>query len=156
MCRFVGTRHTLSIWSSGPWASYQIRKIAGCACAGNAGNVFPAHRLQGKPVVSDPGMHRGTCGTHVPWCMPGSLTRGVGENVPGIPGACVTRNFTYLARGPLIVAIDNNDSTDWESDVHFITIVLSLKLSKKSFSSSNTLFHSKPCESKYLGIMQLH
>ena len=25
-----------------PWASYQIRKIAGCACAGNAGNVFPA------------------------------------------------------------------------------------------------------------------
>ena len=25
-----------------PWASCQIRKIAGCACAGNAGNVFPA------------------------------------------------------------------------------------------------------------------
>ena len=24
------------------WASYQIRKIAGCAWAGNAGNVFPA------------------------------------------------------------------------------------------------------------------
>ena len=24
------------------WASYQIRKIAGCACAGDAGNVFPA------------------------------------------------------------------------------------------------------------------
>ena len=23
------------------WVSYQIRKIAGCACAGNAGNVFP-------------------------------------------------------------------------------------------------------------------
>ena len=25
-----------------PWACCQIRKIAGCACAGNAGNVFPA------------------------------------------------------------------------------------------------------------------
>ena len=25
------------------WASCQIRKIAGCACAGNAGNVFPCH-----------------------------------------------------------------------------------------------------------------
>ena len=25
-----------------PWASCQIRKIAGCACAGNAENVFPA------------------------------------------------------------------------------------------------------------------
>ena len=25
---------------------------------------------------SDPDMHHGTCVTHVPWCMPGSLTRG--------------------------------------------------------------------------------
>ena len=32
--------------------------------------------------------------------MSGSLTRGGGENVPGIPGACATRNFTYLVRGP--------------------------------------------------------
>ena len=30
------------------WASYQIRKIAGCACAGNAGNVFPRRRFQRK------------------------------------------------------------------------------------------------------------
>ena len=51
------------------WASYQIRKIASCACAGNAGNDFP-------------------CVTHVPWCMSGPLTRGGGENVRGIPGAC--------------------------------------------------------------------
>ena len=48
----------LVIWKVRPWASYQIRKIAGCTCAGNAGNV------------------------------------------PGIPGACATHNFTYLARGP--------------------------------------------------------
>ena len=27
---------------SSPWTSYQIRKIAGCACAGNSVNVFPA------------------------------------------------------------------------------------------------------------------
>ena len=71
-----------------PWASYQIRKIAGCACAGNAGNVFPCRRFQGNPLVSDPGMHHGTCVTHVPWCMSGSLTWGDGENVPGIHGAC--------------------------------------------------------------------
>ena len=70
------------------WASYQIRKIAGCACAGNAGNVFPRRRFQRKPLVSDPGMYHGTCVTHVPWCMSGSLTCGDGENVPGIPGAC--------------------------------------------------------------------
>ena len=33
---------------------------------------FPHHRLQRKPPVSDPGMHHGTCVTHVPWCMSGS------------------------------------------------------------------------------------
>ena len=70
------------------WASCQIRKIAGCACAGNAGNVFPSGRLQRKLLVSDLDMHHGTCVTHVPWCMSGSLTYGGEENVPGIPGAC--------------------------------------------------------------------
>ena len=53
---------------------------------------FPRHRLQWKPLVNDPGMHHGTCITHVPWCMSGSLTRGGGENVPGIPGACATNS----------------------------------------------------------------
>ena len=28
------------------------------------------------PLVSDPDMHHGTCVTHVPWCMSGSLTCG--------------------------------------------------------------------------------
>ena len=53
-----------------------------------------------KETTSDPGMHHGTCVTHVPWCMSGSLARSGGVNVPGIPDACATRNFTYLARGP--------------------------------------------------------
>ena len=70
------------------WASYQIRKIAGCACAGNAGNVFPATDFKGN---RDLGMHRGTCVTQVPWCVSGLLTCGGGENVPGIPSACATR-----------------------------------------------------------------
>ena len=52
-------------------ASCQILKTAGFACAGNAGNVLP------PPGVSDPDMHHGTCVTHVPWCMPGSLTSGL-------------------------------------------------------------------------------
>ena len=68
---------------------------------------FPRHRLQRKPLVSDPGMHQGTCVTHVPWCMSGSLTHGGGENVPSIPGACATRNFTYLTRGPCQGKSDN-------------------------------------------------
>ena len=52
------------------WSSYQIRKIAGYACAWNAGNVSSA------TVGSHPDMHRGTCVMHVPWCMPRSLTSG--------------------------------------------------------------------------------
>ena len=67
---------------------------------------FPCHRLRRKPLVSDSGMHRGTCVTHVPWCMSGSLTRGGGENVPGIPGACATHHFTYLVRGPFTKRAD--------------------------------------------------
>ena len=56
---------------------------------------FPRRQLQRKPLVSDPGMHHARSVMHV-----GSLTRGGGENVPGIPGAYETRNFTYLVRGP--------------------------------------------------------
>ena len=69
---------------------YQTRKMAGCAFAGNAGNISQPLR------VSDSDMPR---------CMLGSLTsdflcswwRG---NIPGIPGACATRNFTYHKGGP--------------------------------------------------------
>ena len=61
---------------------------------------FPRHRLQRKPPVSDPDMHHGTFVTHVPWCMSESLTHTGEENVPGIPGACATRNFAYLVKSP--------------------------------------------------------
>ena len=56
-----------------PWTSCLICKIAGCACAGDAGSVFSRHRLQRKLLVSDPGMHhvgitnprwRGKCFRH--------------------------------------------------------------------------------------------
>ena len=58
--------HNLEMSTYGSLARY-----ADCACTGNAGNVFPV------PRVSDSGMHHGTCMTHVPWCMPESLTRGL-------------------------------------------------------------------------------
>ena len=64
------------------------------------GEHYPSYLLQRKPLVGNPGMHHGTCLTHVPWRMSGSLYLGGGENVPGITGACATRNFTYLTRSP--------------------------------------------------------
>ena len=71
-----------------------------CACAGNAGNVFPTtvvkqsrhasrHVRHARAV-----MHAGIANSRFP------LNSAVGENVPGIPGACTTRNFAHLVRGP--------------------------------------------------------
>ena len=87
---------------------------------------FYRHRLQRKPLVRDHGLHHGTCVMHVPWCMSGSLIRGGGENVPGIPGACATRNLTYLSRGPwhvnekvqpgLVIHCTVNYIDDWPCD----------------------------------------
>ena len=71
--------------------------------------VVHAPRMKGtfspSPRVSDPDMRHGTCVTHVPWCMSGSLNNGSlwsrwRENFPGLPGACATHTFMYLARDP--------------------------------------------------------
>ena len=61
---------------------------------------FPCHRLRRKPLFGDPGVQHGTCVTHVPWRMSGSLTRGGGAKVPDIPGVYTARNFTNLVRDP--------------------------------------------------------
>ena len=114
------------------WASYQIRKIAGCACAGNAGNVFPRRRFQRKPLVSDPGMHHGTCVTHVPWCMSGSLTCGDGENVPGIPGACapaILRIWQEAHGNPFVLQVNRDPITrrasqGWQSQPRIQTVTV--------------------------------
>ena len=77
-------------------------------CAGNSPETgdFPAQMASNAENVSiwwrrhGPQFRRRV--THVPWSMSGSLTHGGGENVPDIPGACATLNFTYLARGPCV------------------------------------------------------
>ena len=42
-----------------------------------------------------------------------SFEVGGGENVPGIPGACATRNFTYLVIGPLQLNCAVKDFEIW-------------------------------------------
>ena len=84
----------------GPLARYVKLRVA--HASGMPGTFSP------PTWVSDPDMHHGTCLTHVPWSMSGSLTSGffwsqVGENVPGTPGACATRTFKCLVRGPWLV-----------------------------------------------------
>ena len=70
----AGTR--VSIWtrntqsskeeSHGPLAKYVKLRVG--HAPGMPGTFSPPTR------VSDPDMRHGTCVTHVPWCMPGSLT----------------------------------------------------------------------------------
>ena len=68
---------------------------------------FPRNRRQRKLLVNDHSIHHDSCVTHVSWCMSGSLTHGARENVPGIPGACATRNVTYLARSPWLGCVSH-------------------------------------------------
>ena len=68
-----------------PWASCQIHKIAGAHAPGMPGTFSPPR------WVSDLDMHHGTCVTHVPWCMSGSLSSGFlwsrprGKTFPAFP-----------------------------------------------------------------------
>ena len=83
----------------------QIRTIAGAHAPWMPGTFSP------PPRVSDPDMLHGTCVTHVPWGISGSLTCGFlwsrrqGKKVPGIAGACATHNFTNLVRGPWLLTV---------------------------------------------------
>ena len=56
---------------NGPLARYVNLRVAHApGIPGIPGTFSP------PPRVSDPDMHHGTCVTHVPWCMSGSLTSG--------------------------------------------------------------------------------
>ena len=78
-------------------------KNCGCACTGNAGNVFPAiagkrsrHTSRHVRYVRAV-LHAGIAN----WWFP--LKSAAEENVPSFPGACTTCNFTYLIRGPWLL-----------------------------------------------------
>ena len=96
------------------WASYQIRKIAGSTCARNAGNVFPATDFTGNSQLTIPACITArasrTCCDACRDCYP---VRSGGENITGIPGACATRNFAYLVRGPWCWIFRMNEFIYW-------------------------------------------
>ena len=85
------------------WTSDQMRKIAGCICTGN---VLPT------AWVNDPDMHHGTCVTHVPWCMSGSLTNGfllksvAGKKFSAFPSHAQP-SILLTGKRPMIVTVNN-------------------------------------------------
>ena len=68
MVVWLSTEITIGPCFSAPLARYVKLRVA--HAAGMHFNVSP------PPRVSDPDMHHGTCVTHVPWCMRGSLYSG--------------------------------------------------------------------------------
>ena len=106
------------------WHLTRYAKLPVAHAPGMLGTFFPSWTR--KLLVSDPDMHHGTCVTHVPWCMLGSLTRDDGENVLGIPGACATRNVAYLVRGPWIYLTSNTCLCLWWGCGDFRDVTLQL------------------------------
>ena len=92
--------HSLFIKENGPLARYAKLRVA--HASGMPGTFSP------PPWVSVPDMHHSMCMMHLLWCKPGSLISGFlwlvgcGENIPRFPGACPTRTYTYLVRGPCL------------------------------------------------------
>ena len=66
--KYLFFRYTATLHSNGPLTRYVTLRVAHAP-------VMPGTFSQ-PPRVSDPDMHHGTCVTHVPWCMPGSLSSG--------------------------------------------------------------------------------
>ena len=63
----------MSSWPHGPLTRYV--KLQVTHAPGMPGKFSPAAVFKGnRSIVSDPGIHHGTCVTHVPWCMSRSLT----------------------------------------------------------------------------------
>ena len=103
----VGRQAHLRDANNGPLARYVKLRVA--HAPGMLGTFSP------PPLVSDSDMYHGTCATHVPWCMPRSLTRGfLWSRWWGKPsrrlGACVTGDFTFLVRGPWV---RDDHMTEW-------------------------------------------
>ena len=85
------------------WASYQIRKLRVAHALGMPGKFSP------PPTSKETARYRCRCAsrhcvTHVPRCWYRWPAVG-GENVPGIPGACINHNFTYIIRGPWCIPL---------------------------------------------------
>ena len=99
---YPGALYWSQVWYSGSRRFQPLTRYVKLWVA-HAPGTFSPPQTSKETLVSHPGMH------HAPWCMSGSLTRGGGENVPGIPGACINPNYTHLARGPYTNARISND-----------------------------------------------
>ena len=134
----------------GPLTRYVKLRVRSTHASGMSETCSP------PPRVTDSDKHHGTCVTLMPWCMPWPQTsrflstwcRG---NVPRIPGACATRNFTYLLRSPwtLVIPLDNSSPPSAAYMHQWIGSAL------VQIMACRRLFGTKPLSKPVLGYCQL-
>ena len=108
------------------WASYQMRKIVGCACTGNAGNVFPATDFKGNRKLAIPACITAracrTCREHVPWCMLGSLNPRLRGKLSWRSRCMRNPQFYVFGKRPM----EEQDNIYFEQDI-FVTSRIKMK-----------------------------
>ena len=109
-----------------PWASCQIPKIAGCACTGIAGNIFPATDFKWNCYLAIP-----ACITSRASNMSGSLARGgVRKKIPASPAhaqhaiLCIWQEAYAILFLPLPEMWSTNCKVTKQSTFHGIAIVV--------------------------------
>ena len=105
---------------------------------------FPRRWLQRKPIVSYPGLHHGTCVTHMPWCMSGSLTRGGGENSSRHSQRMRNPQFYVSGKRPKVViwtSWSHAVAWDWYPVIRKPVIIVSSVLNSQTLAlwSDNSL-----------------
>ena len=108
-------------WHMLPWASYQIRKLRVAHARGMPGTFSPPLCVRHRD------MHKGTCVTHMPWCMPGSLTSGFLQirwrRKRSRYSRCM-RNPQFCLSGKRPVYFDTNYSVSRQMRRHLILVKL--------------------------------
>ena len=115
VCNEVPQHVTGGIWFGkyshyGPLTRYTKLRVV--HAPGMLGSFFFRHRLLRKPLVSDSGMHHGTCVANLQW--QGKRSRH--------SRACATRNFKYLSMGPMDSDSDGIYSTWMDTELQTYTV----------------------------------
>ena len=137
---------SIPTWN-GPLTRYAELRVA--HAPGMPGTFSPL------PRVSDPDMHHGTCVTHVPWCMPGSLTSGfLWSQWRGKRSRHSRRmrnpQFSYLVRGPYRSILYLNYAM-----VHMGTLFLLAPVLLTTQKLRDSLIYHKGKKQKYWRYFQL-
>ena len=111
-CKLVGRQEQNRSYY-GPFTRYVILRVA--HVPGMPGTFSPL------PRFSDPDMHHGTCVTHVPWCMSGSLTsrflwsRPRGKTFPAFPVQAEPAILRIWQEAHEISFLNVDNKARWES-----------------------------------------